>query len=135
MKEQERLRNRQLELENMRNKHSKSQFDQHHLTNGNLKKNEQDDFYDDEANTNDEQSDDYYYQNLYQNNGTTQLNSVPNSRLTNNNSNTNNRPSRQFFNDKTHIKIVDDYDGDGSEYVDGAAETSNKSKNIGSNLK
>ena len=60
MKEQERLRNRQLELENMRNKHSKSQFDQHHPANGNLKKNELDDFYDDETNTNDEQSDDIF---------------------------------------------------------------------------
>ena len=140
MKEQERLRNRQIELENLRNKHSKSQFDHRKSTNRSSKKLEQDDFNDDEennANDSNEPSEDYYYQTLYQNNGTVQLNNGltqnqlyhgANSRINNNN----NRSSR-LFNDKTQIKIVDDYD-DTSEYVDGA-EIRNKSRNNGSNLK
>ena len=147
MKEQERLRNRQIELENLRNKHSKSQFDQRLPVSRTMKKNEQDDFNDnDENDTNDsnEPSEDYYYQTPYQNNGSVQPNNDHhgvNSRINNNNNNINNnnksntinRGTNRFFNDKTQIKIVDDYDN-GSEYVE-ATETQNKSRNNGTYLK
>ena len=70
MREQERLRNRQAELENMRNRHSQSQLahTDHQKTFVYAKiskKPEEEDFYEDEQNTNysNDSSDEYYQQN------------------------------------------------------------------------
>lgn len=137
MKEQERLRNRQAELERMRNKHSKSQFDHrtpvnntknvaksqlnqrnsiNNNNNNNINSNshknsngKEENFHDEEESN--ENSEDYYQ--MYQSNSNQQINS--NSTSTSRLNQMHNEPN------KHHINIVDDFEDE--DYYDNRMES------------
>lgn len=125
MKEQERLRNRQADLERMRNKHAKSQFDMHPPISNNASKNnhhpkvtinrqhgQEEYFADEDSNENSED----YYQNLYQSNGENK-NFLSPQNQPKHNSKVNQAHNGTSDGSKNHVNIVDDYDEDDYYYT------------------